>query len=209
MQKLHSFSANFNEMVAAYKQILAAESRSQEDVEDYTKLFKFLSAFTLSTSDCVVFGKIISLTAADLEQGKDLADLCQNFGSSSLGFLEKMHKKEELSEAETLSLTKSMTKVHMKLTDLLPKVHDINKDEIGDLIDQEMHKTSEAIESAVVKLEALLSKSREQETGVKLEVNDKILDSCTSLMKAIKVLIIKAQDLQKEIVAQGRVRCFL
>ena len=72
-----------------------------------------------------------------------------------------------------------------------------------------MHKTSEAIESAVVKLEALLSKSREQETGVKLEVNDKILDSCTSLMKAIKVLIIKAQDLQKEIVAQGRVRCFL
>lgn len=49
-----------------------------------------------------------------------------------------------------------------------------------------------------------MNKSREQETGVKLEVNDKILDSCTSLMKAIKVLIIKAQDLQKEIVAQGR-----
>ncbi len=92
----------------------------------------------------------------------------------------------------------------MELTDLLPKVHDINNAEIGDLIDQEMHKTSEAIESAVAKLELLINKSRESETGVKLEVNDKILDACTSLMKAIKILIIKAQDLQKEIVAQGR-----
>ncbi len=51
----------------------------------------------------------------------------------------------------------------------------------------------------------LLNKSREQDTGVKLEVNDKILDSCTELMKSIKILIIKAKELQKEIVAQGRV----
>ncbi len=35
----------------------------------------------------------------------------------------------------------------------MPKVHDINKQEIGDLIDQEMHNTSEAIEAAVAKLE--------------------------------------------------------
>ena len=52
---------------------------------------------------------------------------------------------------------------------------------------------------------SLINKSREQETGVKLEVNDKILDSCTGLMKAIKELIIKSKDLQKEIVGQGRV----
>jgi hypothetical protein len=51
-----------------------------------------------------------------------------------------------------------------------------------------------------------MNKSRSKETGVKLEVNDKILDSCTELMKAIKMLIIKAKELQKEIAAQGRVR---
>ncbi len=50
----------------------------------------------------------------------------------------------------------------------------------------------------------MISKSREQDTGVKLEVNDKILDNCTALMKTIKILIIKAKELQKEIVAQGR-----
>ena len=40
---------------------------------------------------------------------------------------------------------------------------------------------------------------------MKLEVNDKILDACTGLMKAIKVLIVKAKELQREIVTQGRV----
>ena len=50
-----------------------------------------------------------------------------------------------------------------------------------------------------------MTKSRNNDTGLKLEVNDKILDNCTNLMKAIKVLILKSKELQKEIVAQGRV----
>lgn len=49
------------------------------------------------------------------------------------------------------------------------------------------------------------TKTKETDTGVKLEVNDKILDNCSALMKAIKVLIIRSIELQKEIVAQGRV----
>ncbi len=126
------------------------------------------------------------------------------FGKQSLDFLLSMLKKGEPSQAQIQELNDLMAKINSELTDLLPKVHDINNAEIGDLIDQEMNKTSEAIESAVLSLELLINKSRENETGVKLEVNDKILDACTSLMKAIKILIIKAQDLQKEIVAQGR-----
>ena len=51
-----------------------------------------------------------------------------------------------------------------------------------------------------------MAKSREQDTGIKCEVNGQILDSCGKLMQTIKVLIIKARDLQKEIVGQGRVK---
>lgn len=50
-----------------------------------------------------------------------------------------------------------------------------------------------------------MAKSREQDTGIKCEVNGQILDSCGKLMQTIKMLIIKARDLQKEIVGQGRV----
>jgi len=54
----------------------------------------------------------------------------------------------------------------------------------------------------------MMAKSREQDTGIKCEVNGQILDSCGKLMQTIKILIIKARDLQKEIVSQGRVNIF-
>jgi hypothetical protein len=51
----------------------------------------------------------------------------------------------------------------------------------------------------------MLSKSRAADSGIKLEVNGKILDSCTNLMKTIRVLVQKSRLLQAEIVAQGKV----
>jgi len=133
-----------------------------------------------------------------------LSELVRNSGHVSLEIIEKMKKNEQI-ENEAQKLNDMVKQIFQNLNELLPKALSINKDEIGDLVDQEMHKTSEAIEQAVSKLEALINKSREKDTGVKLEVNDKILDSCTELMKTIKILIIKAKELQKEIVAQGRV----
>ncbi|XP_035136164.3 huntingtin-interacting protein 1 isoform X5 [Callithrix jacchus] len=52
--------------------------------------------------------------------------------------------------------------------------------------------------------EEMLSKSRAGDTGVKLEVNERILGSCTGLMQAIQVLIVASKDLQREIVESGR-----
>lgn len=51
----------------------------------------------------------------------------------------------------------------------------------------------------------MLAKSRAADSGVKLEVNGKILDSCTELMRRIRKLVQKSRLLQTEIVAQGKV----
>lgn len=51
----------------------------------------------------------------------------------------------------------------------------------------------------------MLRKSQEADSGVKLEVNARILDSCTELMKNIKLLIEKSKSLQREIVSSGKV----
>ena len=51
----------------------------------------------------------------------------------------------------------------------------------------------------------MLRKSRTEQSGVNLEVNERILDSCTDLMKAIQILIQRSKDMQKEIVAEGMV----
>ena len=77
---------------------------------------------------------------------------------------------------------------------------------LGNLVDEEMAATSQAIEAATLRIQEMLQKSREDDTGVKLEVNERILDSCTDLMKAIRVLIQRSKDLQNEIVKEGMVR---
>ena len=51
----------------------------------------------------------------------------------------------------------------------------------------------------------ILEKARLRDTGVKLEVNEKILDSVTKLMAEIQQLVRKSKDLQAEVVASGRV----
>ena len=77
---------------------------------------------------------------------------------------------------------------------------------LGNLVDEEMAATSQAIEAAALRIQEMLQKSREDDSGVKLEVNERILDSCTELMKAIRTLILRAKDLQSEIVKEGMVR---
>lgn len=79
------------------------------------------------------------------------------------------------------------------------------EDTLGDIVDEEMASTALAIEAAAAKIQEMLRKSREDDTGVKLEVNERILDSCTGLMKAIRVLIERSKELQTEIISEGMV----
>lgn len=74
---------------------------------------------------------------------------------------------------------------------------------IADLVDEELASTAQAVEAAALRIQQMLLKSREDDTGVKLEVNERLLDSCTGLMKAIKILIARSKELQSEIVGEG------
>ena len=72
---------------------------------------------------------------------------------------------------------------------------------------REVKKSPSAHHSCLtVCLQEMLAKSREDDSGVKLEVNERILDSCTGLMKAIRTLIARARDLQGEIIGEGMVQ---
>ncbi|KAK1328603.1 hypothetical protein QTO34_012176 [Cnephaeus nilssonii] len=65
-------------------------------------------------------------------------------------------------------------------------------------------------EAALVRLTAvslvqdMMNQARHASSGVKLEVNERILKSCTDLMKAIRLLVTTSTSLQKEIVESGR-----
>uniref|UniRef100_A0A7N5ZUJ2 Huntingtin-interacting protein 1-related protein n=1 Tax=Anabas testudineus TaxID=64144 RepID=A0A7N5ZUJ2_ANATE len=87
---------------------------------------------------------------------------------------------------------------------LRPRGLELQQGELGDLVEQEMAATSAAVESAAARIEEMLNKSRAVDTGVKMEVNERILASCTELMQAIKELILSSKDLQRDIVESGR-----
>ncbi|XP_045772403.1 huntingtin-interacting protein 1 isoform X4 [Maniola jurtina] len=66
-------------------------------------------------------------------------------------------------------------------------------------VDDELADMDSAIEDAANQIESLLAASRAGDSGVKLEVNEKILDACTTLMGAVKLLVQESRKLQNEL----------
>ncbi|XP_067687784.1 huntingtin-interacting protein 1-like isoform X6 [Haliotis asinina] len=170
--------------------------------KDLDILIGTISMFSHRMSDCIVHGFATS-HSAQIEPGEELANACRDTGSSGMALLDAVGK----GGSATSEVDDCIQKVQyvMKLAeDLVPKMEDVKAEEIGDLVDKEMSSTTKAIEEAAKKIEEMLQKTREDNTGIELEVNERILDACTALMKAIKVLIEKSRDVQREIVLQGR-----
>ncbi|XP_026739125.1 huntington interacting protein related 1 isoform X2 [Trichoplusia ni] len=66
-------------------------------------------------------------------------------------------------------------------------------------VDDELADMDRAIEEAASQIEGMLAATRAGDSGVKLEVNGKILDACTTLMGAVKILVQDARKLQNEL----------
>lgn len=81
---------------------------------------------------------------------------------------------------------------------------DADQSNLGEELENELGDMERAIEEAAARIAQLWDSSKQNHTGIKLEVNDKVLDSCTGLMAAIIQLINKAKTLQEEIVAGGK-----
>uniref|UniRef100_A0A671NGA5 Huntingtin-interacting protein 1-related protein-like n=1 Tax=Sinocyclocheilus anshuiensis TaxID=1608454 RepID=A0A671NGA5_9TELE len=85
------------------------------------------------------------------------------------------------------------------LQDLRPRGADVQKEELAEMVDKEMAATSSAIEDAVLRMDEILSQARRDSSGVKLEVNQKLVWDI-----AIHMLVMAATDLQRDIVESGR-----
>ncbi|XP_046915882.2 huntingtin-interacting protein 1-like [Dermatophagoides farinae] len=76
--------------------------------------------------------------------------------------------------------------------------------DLESLLNKEMAQMDQAIQDAVSKIEQMLTASNVQQTGIKLEVNGKILTACTALMQAIRQLIVDSKHLQLEIASKQK-----
>ncbi|XP_015425752.1 PREDICTED: huntingtin-interacting protein 1 isoform X3 [Myotis davidii] len=174
-----------------------------EGNKDISGLLHSVTLLAHLTSDTIVHGGTTCLRALP-EPADALTEACKQYGKETLLYLAFLEEDGTLENVDSTALRSFLSKIAAIGEELLPRGLDIKQEELGDLVDKEMAATSAAIETATARIEEMLSKSREGDTGVKLEVNERILGSCTSLMQAIQVLIVASKDLQREIVESGR-----
>ncbi|XP_012256413.2 huntingtin-interacting protein 1 isoform X2 [Athalia rosae] len=150
----------------------------------------------------LIHAKSTSNTATDITFGDQMTDKCKQLGSQSLIMLGNIKEKSSTAQ-DQIAIVKSKLKDISTQADTLMN-NQGNADVIGDLVENELLSMDKAIEEAATRIQDMLNKSRAGDSGLKLEVNGKILDSCTELMKRIRVLVKKSRLLQTEIVAQGK-----
>ncbi|XP_039986279.1 huntingtin-interacting protein 1 isoform X1 [Xiphias gladius] len=153
--------------------------------------------------DTIVQGSATS-HMVPVEQADALSESVKACGAEALALLGQMKQQDSMAAADNGKLKAVLEAILATAENLRPRGLELQQGELGDLVEQEMAATSAAVESAAARIEEMLNKSRAVDTGIKMEVNERILASCTELMQAIKELILSSKDLQRDIVESGR-----
>lgn len=108
------------------------------------------------------------------------------------------------------SLEQELKERNLKLRELLLEKETLESSKISlekqldnhqeDLLLANMNETDKIISEATKRIEELSENSRKHETGIKLQVNEKISEVCSNLMQAVRNLIIQSRLLQREVV---------
>ncbi|XP_035789603.1 huntingtin-interacting protein 1-like isoform X2 [Anopheles albimanus] len=149
-----------------------------------------------------VQGMTICNRSANIESGEP--EEIKKLGHSITSLFQALQK---TSESDTVS--ERVTDLKLKLEQVTTMIVDLGKqtdgtENLGDMVESELSSMDKAIEEAAAQIQEMLSKSRASDSGIKLEVNEKILDACTNLMQAIRILVQKSRLLQSEIVSLGK-----
>ncbi|XP_046399860.1 huntingtin-interacting protein 1 isoform X2 [Ischnura elegans] len=191
---------------ACYKDKSTPSSKSVREFLRCTTQFSNLMA------DFIIRGQATSNSSANIEQGERVAGASKTAANQCLTLLETMKEgcrnSSRNEDVDMDAIEKEAEAVRLRIKEAVELAHLIganNSVEIHeDQVEKELADIDRAIDEAAARIEEMLRKSREADSGIKLEVNGKILDSCTALMKAIHVLVQKSRLLQTEIVAQGK-----
>ncbi|XP_056117523.1 huntingtin-interacting protein 1-related protein isoform X2 [Rhinichthys klamathensis goyatoka] len=182
------------------KQSHAAYLRNNNDASG---LLRSVTQFSHLIADTIVNGAGTA-HSAPTDQADRLTDNCRDCATQCLQYLKELKMKATLPRADPTAVRYVVQRILNQGQDLRPKGADVRKEELADMVDKEMAATSSAIEDAVLRMDEILSQARRDTSGVKLEVNQSIIGSCSDLMKAIHMLVTASTDLQRDIVKSGR-----
>lgn len=159
-------------------------------------------------SSVIIQGVALSNTSKDIVFGERIAQECKNLANVTATCIRYVELLDSDPTKVKLEMSEQQMKAIRDLVELIAKLAgSVGGQDIvdsSDSVESELANMDKTIEEAEKKIEEMLRASRAADSGVKLEVNEKILDACTSLMAAVKELVKKARDLQAEVVSQGK-----
>ncbi|XP_047228532.1 huntingtin-interacting protein 1-related protein-like [Girardinichthys multiradiatus] len=170
---------------------------------DASGLLRAVTQFSHLAADTIVNGAATS-HSAPVDHAESLTDSCRECANNCLQYLNDLKSQANLQRADPSAIRYIVQRILAMGQDLRPKGQDVLKEELGSMVDKEMVATSTAIEEAVLRMDEILTQAKRDTSGLKLEVNQSILGSCSDLMKAVHILVTSATDLQKDIVEGGR-----
>ncbi|XP_034094736.1 huntingtin-interacting protein 1-related protein-like isoform X5 [Gymnodraco acuticeps] len=170
---------------------------------DASGLLRAVTQFSHLTADTIVNGAATS-HSAPTDQADHLTDSCRDCANHCLQFLKDLKIQASLQRADPSAVRFTVQRLLGLAQGLRPTGQDLQKGELGYLVDKEMIATSTAIEEAVLRMSEIMNQAKKDTSGIKLEVNQSILGSCSDLMKAVHMLVTASADLQKDIVEGGR-----
>ncbi|XP_075746772.1 huntingtin-interacting protein 1 [Rhipicephalus microplus] len=188
----------------------AGFEKFEENNEDAEELICSVCPLAHVVSQLMAAGKGVSQVSPNIELGDELASACRLLGTESLTLLKSL-KTEGGGAACGNEMRARLDAVHASLEavarasgGLSNSLGEADTQKLGDLLEDELAQMDRAIDEAAQRIQDMLNKSREGDSGIKLEVNSKILDACTGLMQAIRELVKSSKHLQEEIVAKEK-----
>ncbi|ERL90594.1 hypothetical protein D910_07941 [Dendroctonus ponderosae] len=183
------------------RQALSGSSRL--DLQEHASVATSAICIAHRLAVFILQGRATCNTSPDIAFGEKMAESCKVLGEIALNILANLKGRQDADIVVNAAL--------QKLEEIAALGDSISLSLLGqkpgnldEMFEDEMARMDKAIEAAAAKIQDMLAKSRAADSGIKLEVNEKILDSCTKLMQAIRLLVKKSRLLQAEIVGQGR-----
>ncbi|XP_070154452.1 huntingtin-interacting protein 1 isoform X1 [Polyergus mexicanus] len=186
---------SLNDLEETYKNYISDTTKGKALIRTAIHGAYFLALY-------LIYAKSTSNTSTDIGLADRFADECKQLGSQGLIILSYIKEKSSMTVVQIANVKSQLRKISSLINTLSTTQN--NVEIIGSLVENELQSMDKAIEEAVARIQDMLDKSRAADSGLKLKVNEQILDSCTELMKYIRKLVQRSRLLQKEIVEQGK-----
>lgn len=144
--------------------------------------------------------------AQDYKRAKHDCDIAQEAVKRMMKDLSELRNKETEFKLQQAKMTPPTPEPIIVPTEGIKNLELENDVDLEELLTKEMNESDKIIKEVSEKIQQLSEKSRKSDSGIRLEVNEKISGSCSSLMDAVVRLIQQSRVMQKEIVQESLIK---